>query len=75
MFHGHTDMVAQIHDEIIVELDDDTTLVDTYAKWQKAVMEVPPLKHIPVQLEAEASVAYSWGNKMSLEDWEKARGL
>ena len=61
--------------EIIVELDDDTTLVDTYAKWQKAVMEVPPLKDFPVQLEAEASVAYSWGNKMSLEDWEKARGL
>ena len=52
-------MVAQIHDEIIVELDDDTTLVDTYAKWQKAVMEVPPLKDFPVQLEAEASVAYS----------------
>ena len=75
MLHGHTDMVAQIHDEIIVELDDDTTLVDTYAKWQKAVMEVPPLKDFPVQLEAEASVAYSWGNKMSLEDWEKARGL
>jgi hypothetical protein len=38
-------------------------------------MEVPPLKDFPVQLEAEASVAYSWGNKMSLEDWEKARGL
>lgn len=75
MQHGHTDMVAQIHDEIIVELDDDPELVNTYASWQKAVMEVPPLKDFPVQLEAEASVAYSWGNKMSLEDWNKARGL
>lgn len=75
MCHGHTDMVAQIHDEIIVELDDDPTLVNTYASWQKAVMEIEPLKDFPVQLEAEASVAYSWGNKMSLEDWNKARGL
>lgn len=74
MRHGHTDMVAQIHDEIIVELDDDPKLVNTYALWQKAVMEIPPLKDFPVQLEAEASVAYSWGNKMSLEAWNKARG-
>lgn len=75
MQHGHTDMVAQIHDEIIVELDDDPKLVNTYALWQKAVMEIPPLKDFPVQLEAEASVAYSWGNKMSLETWNEARGL
>lgn len=75
MLHGHTDMVAQIHDEIIVELDDDPKLVNTYAMWQKSVMEIPPLKNFPVQLEAEASVAYSWGNKMSLEQWNEARGL
>lgn len=74
MRHGHTDMVAQIHDEIIVELDDDKDLVNKYASWQKAVMEIPPLKDFPVQLEAEASIAYSWGNKMSLEEWNKARG-
>ena len=74
MQHGHTDMVAQIHDEIIVELDDDKELVNKYANWQKAVMEIPPLKDFPVQLEAEPSVAYSWGQKMSLEEWNKARG-
>ena len=75
MLHGHTDMVAQIHDEIIVELDDDPTLVDTYALWQKDVMEIPPFKDFPVQLESEASVAYSWGNKMSLEDYDKSKGV
>ena len=69
MCHGHTDMVAQIHDEIISELDDDTTLVATFAQWQKDVMEIPPLDGFPIQLEAEASIAYSWGNKTDLSKW------
>ncbi len=71
MRHGHTDMVAQIHDEIICEIDDDPELVEKYAMWQKAVMEIPPLPGFPIQLEAEASVAYSWGDKMDLDTWLK----
>lgn len=69
MKHGHTDMVSQIHDEIIVELDDDVSLVTTYAQWQKDIMEITPLPGFPIQLEAEASVAYSWGNKADLSKW------
>lgn len=69
MEHDKTRMISQIHDEIIIELDDDKELVKKYALWQKAVMEIPPLEDFPVALEAEASVAYSWGNKMSLEEF------
>lgn len=75
MQHGHTDMVAQIHDEIIVELDDDVSLVTTYAQWQKDIMEITPLPGFPIQLEAEASVAYSWGNKADLSKWLEGKGV
>lgn len=74
MRHGHTDMIAQIHDEIISEIDGDPDLVEKYAKWQKAVMEIAPLPGFPVKLEAEASVAYSWGKKVSLDDYMKGNG-
>lgn len=73
MHHDRTRMVAQIHDEIISELDDDATLVAKYAQWQKEVMEVPPLEGFPIQLEAEASIAYSWGNKTDLDAWLKGK--
>lgn len=75
MQHGRTDMVAQVHDEIISEIDDDVELVKTFAKWQQDVMEIPPLPNFPIALEAEASVAYSWGNKKDLDKWleEKAK--
>ena len=69
MRHGHTDMVAQIHDEIICEIDDDAYLVKEFAAWQKDVMELPPLPNFPVRLEAEASAAYSWGQKMDLSKY------
>lgn len=75
MQHGHTDMVAQIHDEIIAEVDDDPVLVKKYALWQKAVMEIAPIKGFPLPLEAEASVAYSWGDKMSLEKYLDQKGV
>lgn len=73
MNHGHTDMVSQVHDEIIVEIDDDVELVEKYARWQQSVMEIPPLPNFPIQLEADASVAYSWGDKKDLDDWLKER--
>jgi DNA polymerase-1 len=73
MYHDRTRMVAQIHDEIIVELVDNPALVQHYANWQKAIMEIPPLPDFPVALEAEASVAYSWGNKEDLTTWVQKR--
>lgn len=72
MRHGHTDMIAQIHDEIICEIDDDVELVKKYANWQKAVMEIPPLPNFPIQLEAEASIARVWGQKQDFDKWLQA---
>ena len=74
MQHGKTDMIAQIHDEIISELDDDVDLVMVYADWQKRIMELPPLPGFPLPLVAEASAAYSWGTKMDLADYLKIKG-
>lgn len=74
--HGKTDMIAQIHDEIIFEMDDDADLVEAAYHKVKELMEKPPIDGFPVPVLAEASVAYSWGNKMDVEDWLKQkRGL
>lgn len=69
MQHGKTDMIAQIHDEIIFQFDDDPALAQAAGNWTKAVMEVPPIPGFPVPIEAEASAAYSWGNKKDFSKW------
>lgn len=73
--HGQVDMVAQIHDEMVFEMDDDPAVVSAAGKWIKDLMEQPPLPEFPVPIEAEASVGYDWSNKMDLDKWlkEKAR--
>lgn len=71
--HGKTDMIAQIHDEIIFEMDDDPDLVEAAYHKVKAIMEQEPVPGFPVPVLAEASVAYSWGKKMDVEDWLKQR--
>lgn len=72
--HGHVANIAQIHDEMILEIDDDPALVKAIAEEVKRIMEIPPLPGFPVPLEAEASIAYVWKNKVSLEEWLKQRG-
>ena len=67
--HGHTDMIAQIHDEIIFEMDDDTDVVALAGAWVKAMMEQPPLPNFPLPIEAEDSVGYKWGAKQSVKSW------
>jgi len=71
--HGKTDMIAQIHDEIIFEMDDDPDVVEKACAWIKSVMEKPPLPDFPVPIEAEASVGYAWGKKMNVEEWLKGK--
>jgi DNA polymerase-1 len=71
--HGHTDMIGQIHDEIIFEMDDDPNVVERAAAWVKSMMEQPPLPDFPVKIEAEASVGYRWGQKQSVAEWMAAK--
>ena len=73
--HGKTDMIAQIHDEIIFEMDDDPDLVEAAYHKIKAIMEQKPIEDFPVPVVAEGSVAYSWGNKVDVDEWlNKRRG-
>lgn len=69
MVHGHVDMIAQIHDEIIFEMDDDPTVVTQAMEWIKETMELPPIENFPVPIEAEPSVGYRWGDKMPIDKW------
>ncbi|TYS60508.1 bifunctional 3'-5' exonuclease/DNA polymerase [Sutcliffiella horikoshii] len=73
MMHGSTDMIAQIHDEIIFEMDDDPEIIQAAGNLVKMIMEKDPIPNFPVPVEAEASVAYKWGEKQDLEDWLKGR--
>lgn len=67
--HGKTDMIAQIHDEIIFEMDESPEVVERAWRWIKAEMEQPPIPDFPVPIETEASIGYSWGDKNAVEAW------
>ncbi len=69
LIHGHTDMIAQIHDEIILEMDDEPGVVERAGNWIKKAMEQPPIPDFPLPIEAEASVGYRWGEKKSVAAW------
>ncbi|NIK67907.1 DNA polymerase [Paenibacillus sp. BK720] len=73
LHHGHTDMIAQIHDEIIFEVDDDPDTVDAVHKWVKDRMEQPPIPGFPVKIEAEGSVGYAWGKKQDAFQWAREK--
>jgi DNA polymerase-1 len=74
MVHGHVDQVAQIHDEVILEIDDVRSLVERVHAWVKLTMEKEPLPNFPVPLIAEGSVAYQWGTKTGFDTWLEQKG-
>lgn len=67
--HGTFDMIAQIHDEIIFEVDNNEEKVRRGMTWVQEIMERPPLPGFPVPIEAEASAGYMWGEKFDLDKW------
>lgn len=67
--HGHFDMIAQIHDEIIFEADNDEKLVRQGMQWVQDIMERDPLPDFPVKILADASAGYTWGTKVDLDKW------
>lgn len=67
--HGKTDLVAQIHDEMIFEMEDDPEVVLPAGAWIKEMMEQKPVDDFPVPVEAEATVGWNWANKISLEKY------
>lgn len=73
LVHGSVDMIAQIHDEIIFEMDDSEDVVLRARDIIKEIMERPPVKNFPVPVIAEEGVGYTWGDEMSIEEWLKER--
>jgi len=74
LVHGHADNCGQIHDEIIIEIDDDPAAVERAYNWIKAEMEKPPLPDFPLPIGADGSVAAGgWGDKIKAEKWIEER--
>ncbi|MCY9198085.1 bifunctional 3'-5' exonuclease/DNA polymerase [Bacillus atrophaeus] len=71
--HGHVDMIAQIHDEMIFEIDNDPALLEKVKDWVQGVMEESPVEGFPVPILADPSVGYRWGEKKDYDDWKKER--
>lgn len=71
--HGETDMIAQIHDEMIFEMDDDADVVERAGALIKEYMERPPLEGFPVPIEAESTVGYRWSDKMDINEWKAGK--
>jgi len=73
-FQQRAELCAQIHDEMILLLDDDVEFVERFATTVKALMERPPLPDFPVPIIAEADFSSEgWGSKVSFEKWKEQR--
>lgn len=62
-------IVITVHDSIVLEVIDDTQVVDKVAQKCLDIMSSTPLKYIPectVPFKADAEVGYSWG---ALKEW------
>ena len=72
--HGKADMIAQIHDEIIFELDDNVEFVKNFVNDIKVIMEAKPLDDFPVNILVDVSIATKgWGDKIDYADWLKTK--
>jgi DNA polymerase-1 len=71
---GHVDQIQQIHDEVIMEVDNDPKIIIKVVNVLKAIMEEPPLPNFPVKLFADASVTEKrWGEKKDFDKWLKTK--
>lgn len=70
--HDSVNMIAQIHDEVIIEMDEDIPLKSAILKDIMEIMARPPFEGFPVAMPGDCSVTNAgWGDKVSLENWLK----
>lgn len=68
--HGKVDMIAQIHDEVILEVDNDLDLIKETVAKVSILMEKEPFEGFPVKVEVEASITEEgWGDKIDFDKW------
>lgn len=67
LYRNNVALVAQVHDEQIFELPEDLNIIKPFVEAIKAEMEKEPIPGFKTPLQADASIAYRWGEKMSYE--------
>jgi len=61
---GKFDMIAQVHDEIVFEVDEDPKLIDKVVRDVKDIMEEKPVNSFNIDLIAEVSISKKgWADK------------
>ena len=69
-WHGTVDQVAQIHDEVVLEVDDDKKLIkEVVEPWLKETMEKEPLPDFPLPILVDVEGGYDYGNKKDLDEF------
>ena len=66
-YRKHVRLIAQIHDEQIMEVTEDISIIKRLVADVKRIMERPPLPDFPIPIVAEASIAVRWGQKMDYD--------
>lgn len=68
--HNKLNMIAQIHDEIMFEVDDNVEDIQKFVKVIREIMETPPIENFPVKLVADISIAKErWSRKMDVDKY------
>jgi hypothetical protein len=68
-------MVAHIHDEVIMYINDDVKTVLMADAKIKEIMGTPPLPNFPVPIVGESAIGYTWKEKISIEEWQKRKAV
>jgi len=73
--HSKVNMIAQIHDEVILEIDENYAVESDVVSDIVEIMERPPLKDFPVPMLVDVSASSgSWSDKASWKDWKEKNG-
>lgn len=65
-------IIISVHDSIIIEVDDDDSLIAELARVSQEIMASVPKKYLPnlnVPFRADVEVGYKWG---ALEEWKSS---
>jgi DNA polymerase-1 len=63
-------MVAQIHDEVILEVDNNRDFIQQVTTAVKGIMERPPIEGMNINFPTEAKIATkSWGEAVSEKEF------
>ncbi len=69
-YHGKARIVTTVHDSIILEVEDDLTLIKSVGRDCVAIMATTPLQYVPecpVPFVADAEYGYRWGDLTKLD--------